>query len=258
MVVSDYLNRIQYTGDLTPNYPLLQQLQKNHLLHIPFENLDIHYHTPIQLELHHLFQKIILSKRGGFCYELNTLFYHLLAQLGYQASLISARVFNSETNSYGMEFDHLAILVEMDEQNYLVDVGFGEFTFSPLHLQPGNIQHDPRGDFKFDKLVDDYWLVSKITDQVPVPQYKFTLKKRALAEFESMCYYHQTSPHSHFTQKRLITRPTLNGRITLAGNTLKIIEHTKPPIQKKFENHEFNTYVQTWFNITGLPQPPIL
>jgi N-hydroxyarylamine O-acetyltransferase len=253
MELGTYLTRIEYTGNLTPNYQVLQQLQKNHLLHIPFENLDIHYHQPIQLDIHLIWHKIIINKRGGFCYELNALFHHLLVQLGYEATLISARVYNAETKNYGMEYDHLAILVKLDEENYLVDVGFGEFTWYPLKIQSGINQPDPRGDFRLDRLENNDWLVLKISDQVPVPQYRFTLKKRELAEFESMCIYHQTSPQSHFTQKKLITRPTENGRITLTGDTLKITTAGELPVQKNLKEEEFEAYLQTWFNFT-LPQ----
>ena len=47
-------------------------------------------------------------------------------------------------------------------------------------------------------------------------------KKRELKEFDKMCNYHQTSPNSHFTSKRLISIPTVNGRITITGNKMKI------------------------------------
>jgi N-hydroxyarylamine O-acetyltransferase len=39
-----------------------------------------------------------------------------------------------------------------------------------------------------------------------------------LSEFEPMCLYHQTSPQSPFTQKRLCTLATPDGRITLSGS----------------------------------------
>ena len=42
-----------------------------------------------------------------------------------------------------------------------------------------------------------------------------------MKEFESMCHYHQSSPDSHFTRKRLITMLTETGRVTISGNELK-------------------------------------
>jgi N-hydroxyarylamine O-acetyltransferase len=40
-----------------------------------------------------------------------------------------------------------------------------------------------------------------------------------------MCHYHQTSPQSHFTQNKVCTLATPNGRITLSQGKLSITEH---------------------------------
>ncbi len=64
-----------------------------------------------------------------------------------------------------------------------------------------------------------------------------------------MCYYHQTSPSSHFTDKRLITLPTENGRVTISDNTLKIKE-LESTIEKVLENeNEFETVLWEKFKI---------
>lgn len=72
-----YLKRINYSGDLNPNLDLLKKLQYHHLMNIPFENLDIHNKSRIQLNIDRMFEKIVVQKRGGFCYELNGLFHDL-------------------------------------------------------------------------------------------------------------------------------------------------------------------------------------
>src|SRR5690554_4349646 len=145
--IQPYLNRINYKGPLIPNLALLNTLQKNHLLNIPFENLDIHYGVPIELDMDKIFQKVVKKGRGGFCYELNGLFHHLLSAIGFNAKIISARVYDRKKGIYGKEFDHLAIIVMLENKEYLVDVGFGEFTFYPLTIEPGTIQSDPRGNY---------------------------------------------------------------------------------------------------------------
>lgn len=216
-----YLNRIHYTGSLNPTLQVLTKLQEAHLLHIPFENLDIHYGVPIELDIEKLFNKIILNQRGGFCYELNGLFYELLVMLGFDARRISAQVYDS-ANGYGPPFDHLAIIVRIEDMEYLSDVGFGEFAFAPLRLQPEIMQHDARGDFIIQQYEKDYWRVSKTENNILVPQYVFDTASRELHEFNEMCQYHQTSPQSHFTQNVMITLPTPGGRITITKDKLKI------------------------------------
>ncbi len=62
-----------------------------------------------------------------------------------------------------------------------------------------------------------------------------------------MCKYHQTSPNSHFTSKRLISLPTENGRITISGNSLKIKEFESVKESEITSEAEFNELVQKLF-----------
>lgn len=244
-----YLKRINYIGTEQPNIKLLQQLVQAHLLHIPFENLDVHYGTRIEINRDKIFEKIVLNKRGGFCYELNGLFCELLNTLGFKTKKISARVYNDKTEKYGAEFDHLAIIVVIDGTEYLTDVGFGEFIFAPLKIELETIQQDKRGDYVLDKYDEDYFRVNKIVDGKKIPEYIFKNRDRTWLAFSEMCHYHQTSPDSHFTKKRLITRPTMNGRITITGNTLKI-KNKKKMIETLLVNEmAFEKQLWNWFEI---------
>lgn len=218
-----YLHRIHFRGNPTPTLSVLQSLQKQHLLHIPFENWYIHDHVPIDLDTQSLFHKIIEQKRGGFCYELNSLFYVLLTNLGFEAWLVSARVYSSSTDNFGAEFDHIAIVVKLDEQCYLVDVGFGEFALQPLAITPDVPQYDKRGEFLLRQDDKDYIVYQRSKDDFQ-PEYRFDLSARQVDDFTAMCHYHQTSPRSYFTQKRLLSLATENGRITLSGNELTVRE----------------------------------
>ena len=116
-------------------------------------------------------------------------------------------------------------------------------------METGKIQPDPRGDFVIEKHESEYYRVSKIENGEKSIQYIFTTDQRELTEFAGMCRYHQTSPNSHFTQKRLITRPTENGRITISGDTLKITEAGRVIRESRFAEEEFAKYLLDWFNI---------
>jgi N-hydroxyarylamine O-acetyltransferase len=56
------------------------------------------------------------------------------------------------------------------------------------------------------------------------PQYRFTLEPHVYRDYAAMCRYHQTSPQSHFPQRRICSRLTAGGRITLSQRRL-IITH---------------------------------
>lgn len=81
MNVSDYLKRIGICHAIEPTLSNLRRLHLSHMRSVPFENLDIHMGNVIELSLPKLYKKIVVDRRGGFCYELNGLFYWLLALL---------------------------------------------------------------------------------------------------------------------------------------------------------------------------------
>ena len=111
--VREYLARINEQRE-APSIAYLKRLHRSHLLHIPFENLDIHYGKKIILDYQKIFQKIVDQKRGGFCYELNGLFYHLLYHLGFDCFVVSAKVRNEASGEYGKEFDHMMSVVNIE------------------------------------------------------------------------------------------------------------------------------------------------
>ena len=217
MNIDTYLQRINYHSSRQPNAETLRQLQLAHLLTVPFENLSIHYGEPIVLDDEALFQKIVVRKRGGFCYEDNGLFAALLRGLGFKVSMLAAGVANA-AGEFGPPFDHMALLVELD-QRWLVDVGFGESFLEPLLLdEPGEQVQGDRA-FRIDRKGDNLVLLKNDGEDWQ-PQYRFTLQPYTYPDYAEMCRYHQTSPDSHFTKARICSLATDNGRITLSDMRL--------------------------------------
>jgi len=85
-----------------------------------------------------LYEKIVLRKRGGFCYELNGLFYWLLKGLGFNVSIYHATVSRSE--HWMFPHGHCVLLVKLDSNQYIADVGFGEASYSALLFKTDIIQ----------------------------------------------------------------------------------------------------------------------
>jgi N-hydroxyarylamine O-acetyltransferase len=222
MNTKEYLRRIGIEeSELEPTLQNLKFLQRQHLLRVPFENLDIHWKRPINLDNRQFYEKIIGEKRGGFCYELNGLFFELLGSLGFQNKMISAKV-SKGNGEFGAEYDHLAILTKIEGEEYLVDVGFGDFTAEPLEFVPDKEQKDRNGVFLIRKYDEEYFEVVKKEDGKWKSEYIFTVLPRQLNEFAGMGHYQQTSPESHFTRGKVCSLMTENGRKTLTDK--KFIE----------------------------------
>ncbi|MDB1088207.1 arylamine N-acetyltransferase [Streptomyces sp. ACA25] len=215
-----YLERLGIIGPVPADGATLRELQYRHLLTVPFENLSIHLREEIELVGNELVRKVVERRRGGFCYELNGAFATLLTELGYSVTLLSARVF--QEGSLGVPYDHLVLRATAADGSgsWLAEVGFGEAFLQPLRWESRAEQQDPAGVFQ---LVEaEYGDLDLL--QNGVPQYRLDTRPRELAEFEPTCWYHRTSPRSHFTRGPMCTRLTEEGRVTLAGRKLKITE----------------------------------
>ena len=220
-----YLDRIDYHGAVEPSEATLRALHRAHLLAVPFENLNIGLHLPIVLDAGALFEKIVRQRRGGFCYELNGLFAELLRAIGFEVTLLSAGVARPD-GGFGPEFDHLTLLVQAPEAPgaWLADVGFGDSFREPLRFVEGQEHAEGERAYRIARADEYHILEQRESDGAWQPQYRFTLQPRQFAEFEAMCRYQQTSPESSFTRRRVCTRATPEGRITLSDARL-IVTH---------------------------------
>jgi N-hydroxyarylamine O-acetyltransferase len=219
-IVDAYLARIHYAGprDATPE--VLKALHEHHLFSVPFENLDIHLGREIVTDEQRILDKVVRQRRGGFCYELNGAFAALLRALGFEVDMLSARVPRADGTT-SPEFDHMTLLVRAGGERWLADVGFGDCFVHPLRLDERGEQRDPAGVFRIEQRDARDWLLSSSGH----PEYLFSLEPHPLSDYAEMCFYHQTSPQSSFTQKRVCTLATPAGRITLRDDRLLVTEN---------------------------------
>ena len=219
MELNQYLQRIQFDDPGSADERTLREIHVAQLLSVPFENLSIHAGEPIALEDEALFEKIVGRKRGGFCYELNGLFAWLLRELGFNVSMLSAEVANS-SGAYSPAFDHMVLLVRL-RKPWLVDVGFGDLFGEPLPLVEGKVITQGTRSFRLDRERAEKWVLMQCdTEAEWQAQYRFDLTPHAYPDYQPMCAFHQTSPDSHFTQRRICSRMTEEGRVTLSGMRL--------------------------------------
>ena len=243
MDISSYLDRIDYRDPPSLDFETLRGLQRAHLLTVPFENLDIGLKRPIRLDEQSLWDKIVLKRRGGFCYELNGLFAWLLKQIGFGVTYLEARDIHDD-GALGPEFDHLALAVTIAEQptRWLADVGWGDTFTAPLDMDARDEQAQGELAYKLEPIADRLQLWQRDPDGSWERQYSFTLEPHRFPdEYEATCLYHQTSPLSPFTQKQIISRLTPDGRVSLDSRFLSITRNgvrEKRPIRSDLEHQD--------------------
>jgi len=130
--LSAYFERIGYSGRPRPDSETLQALQFAHVTAVPFENLDIQMGLPISLGLDALQDKIVRRRRGGYCFEQNTLFEQVLRQIGFEVEAFEAQVRVARPDG---PRTHMLLHVRSGGQSYITDVGFGNSApLRPLRL----------------------------------------------------------------------------------------------------------------------------
>lgn len=209
--VDAYLARIGADRPARPGIAALRDLHRRHLHAVPFENLSVHLGEDIVLDTGALVAKIVDRRRGGFCYELCGAFGALLSALGYEVEMLAARVFGGD-GRVGMPYDHLALRVGP----WLADVGFGDHTHFPLRLDERGDQADPGGVFRITETPEGDLDVLQNGE----PVYRLETRARALRDFTAGCWWHRTSPASHFTRSLVCSMLTETGRVTLRERKL--------------------------------------
>ncbi len=227
MDADSYLARIDYHGPIQPTRDTLAALQRANMLSVPFENLDIvPLHRPIRLDEQALWDKIVVHRRGGFCYELNGIFAWLLRQIGFRVTCLNARVVSSKTGKLGPDFDHLAMLVQppMGDGKWLADVGFGDCFVEPLDFRSGEQPQSLRA-YRLDQEAAGYFVWQRDHSGEWRRLYFFDMTPHDFpSEYEPACQYHQRSPESHFTRQAVVSRLTEHGRRTLEQDRLIVTE----------------------------------
>ena len=253
MNVPAYLERIHYTRIIKPDVDTLRELQLAHLRSVPFENLDVGLKRVIHIDEPAIWNKLIVNKRGGFCYELNGLFAWLLKQIGFDVTYLNARDYHEVDDTFGIDFDHLVLMVRVPNQStrWLVDVGWGDTFTQPLDIDNVDWQEQGLRAYKLEPFRDGYQLWQKDFEGKIERQYYFDLTPHQFpAEYEAACHYHQTSPQSIFTRNRITSRLTENGRVSLDNDRLIVTTNGRReeiPLQAEAE---FQVLLKRYFDIT--------
>lgn len=251
MNIAAYLERIHYSRAVKPDISTLRGLQLAHLRSVPFENLDIGLKRAILINEESIWNKLVVNKRGGFCYELNGLFASLLKEIGFEVTYLNARVYNRE-GKLGIDFDHLALLVQIPGQpeRWLADVGFGDSFNEPLHFEERGEQTQGLRAYRIEQTGKGYAVWQKNYDETWERQYFFDLQPHEFSkEYEAACRYHQTSPESSFTRGSIISRATPEGRISLEDGRLVVTTNGQRTERLLESQQEYDALLKEHFGI---------
>ncbi|MFA7527544.1 MAG: arylamine N-acetyltransferase [Ottowia sp.] len=189
--------------------------------------MDVLLGRPVSLEPAAVFNKLVVRRRGGYCFEQNGLLLQVLRQLGFDACALGARVRLRITDrSILPRRTHMLIAVTLDGSCWLTDVGAGAASLTQaLRLVPDREQrtpHDRR------RLVheDRQWFQQIWRDGQWADVYQFTLDDFPAVDRDVANWYTSTHPADSFSQELMVAlaRPG-GGRTTLRDGEFTFHHH---------------------------------
>lgn len=215
-----YLACIGYDGPVAPTRAVLDAL---HLLHpqaIPFENLNPLAGLPVRIDLANVVEKLVRSRRGGYCFEHNTLFHAVLATFGFDVTPLAARVLMGQPEDAQVAQTHKLLHVTCEGEDLIADVGFGGMTLTgPVRLVADLEQATPHEPYRLDRTGEDWWLRAKVAGDWRL-LYRFTLHPTWRIDEEVANHYVATHPDAAFTTTLRVARILPQGRLTLLNRRL--------------------------------------
>lgn len=244
----NYLQRIGIHTEVAVSLRSLRLIQKQHLLTVPFENLDMHIYSQLKTDFNSLYDKIVNKKRGGICYELNWSLYHVLNNIGFNVKVLGGKVL--ETN--GSYFDHMLLAVNLDNKEYLVDVGYGDNFLEPLEFKLDIVQKDHKGLFKINTIDDVHFKLTKYSEEIDgfKTEYIFKNEERKINEFKNRIEYFIHSDQSIFKKNLFCSLEKGNGRISLKHDKLSLTQNDIKTIIKINSSKEYLKYLNKEFEIS--------
>jgi N-hydroxyarylamine O-acetyltransferase len=213
-----YAERVEFTGELRPSAECLRELHLAHALHVPFENIEVLMGRPVRLDLASLWKKLVEDRRGGYCFEQNTLFAAVLEQVGFPVRRLAARVRMGVAGVTAR--NHMLLAVEADGRQWLSDVGFGgDALLHPVEWRLGETSEQFAWKYRLVEEAPGYLLQTWRGDGW-VDLYSFTMEEQHAVDYEVANYHTSTHPDSFFRQQLMVHLPGPEVRVTLVGRRL--------------------------------------
>lgn len=193
------------------------------LYNIPFETIDIYdLGKEVSLEIPDLFEKIVVKKRGGFCFELNGLLFAVMKSLGFECYSVAVRImFEGEFPATG---HRTSIVTLPDGKRCVVDIGFGgPAPITALYLDETDWQKSGKLEFRYEKLENGlYYYTSLCNDGNIQPLMKFSDRPYELIDFIPLSVYMSRGETARFKHERCLNILRPEGSISMSFDTLRI------------------------------------
>ncbi|MEW5835134.1 MAG: arylamine N-acetyltransferase [Lysobacterales bacterium 14-68-21] len=220
--VGAYARRIGFLEPMRADLSTVQGIVRAHVAAIAFENLDALMGKPIDLDPLGIEDKLVHRGRGGYCFEHNRLLAEVLRSLDLRVDYLLARVLWNRPDGAPAPLSHVALRVFIDDEPWLVDVGFGGLSLSSaLRLASGLEQLTPHEPCRLLERDGEWLLQAQVAGQWR-SLYRFRLQPCEEIDLAVANHYVSTHHDSPFTHQLVVARTIADQRLTLRNHEFTI------------------------------------
>ncbi|MEV7724771.1 arylamine N-acetyltransferase [Streptomyces sp. NPDC087917] len=218
-----YLERIGYAGpvaedgELRPDLRTLYEVHRAHTASIPFESLDVLFGRPVDLEVKAIEGKLVHGRRGGYCYEQNSLLAAALERIGFEVSGRGAR--NRTRGDALLPVTHAVLVVTLDGESWLCDAGFGHLgPCEPVPLgRPGVEVRQGAWTYAVREEAGGVLALRQLRGGVWRDLYAFSPQPYHPVDYVVLNHYSSSHPRSAFVGRTTVQLPGDGVRLALVG-----------------------------------------
>lgn len=234
-----------------PNIEFLAAISRRHVARLAFSSVGPLLGDELPLDTESLLERIVAKNRGGYCFEQNGLMYAMLKDLGFITTLYLARVIYNE--DIHPPLTHRISMVEIDEEMYVVDVGFGPLGPAlPISMSASKTVDSYRT-FRVSEPNPGIFHMQTLKEDGFYSLYKFELNHYGPADCELGHFYSHKHPQASFVNNLVISviednevRSIRNREYCVAtenGQRKSVIESSTQ--LKELLQHQFDIEVST-------------
>ncbi|MFD9165435.1 arylamine N-acetyltransferase [Streptomyces sp. NPDC059558] len=224
-----YLARIGWAGssgdegqprELRPDLDTLYAVHRAHTATIAFESLDVLLGRPVALDLKSIEAKLVHDRRGGYCYEQNSLLAATLERIGFEVSGRGAR--NRTRGDSLLAVTHAVIVVTVEGEPWLCDAGFGhQGPREPLPLgRPGTEVRQGEWTYRVRQEENGVLVVCLLRGDTWRDLYAFSPQPYHPVDYVVLNHYSSSHPASSFVGRLIVQHPGDGVRRALDGREL--------------------------------------
>lgn len=201
-MVREYLRALDLHGR-APDFSLLADLVARHVATFAFSSVGSLLGERLPLDFQSLFERIVVQRRGGYCFQHNGLMFEVLEELGFSPTLYLARVIYNQDTHPGLT--HRISMVEHEGRSYVMDVGFGPL--GPRIPVPMSVAGATDGEklFRISQRRPGEYHVEVFRDETFFSLYRFELARYGQSDCELGHFYSHRHPDATFVNHLVVS-----------------------------------------------------